>query len=46
MGPVSSKINLHQEFSWTITFKKPNKNTILEFKNYIKKPKNTMQNHI
>ena len=27
-------------------FKKPNKNTIIEFKNYIKKPKNTMQNHI
>ena len=26
--------------------KKPNKNTILEFKNYVKKPKNTMQNHI
>ena len=22
------------------------KNTILEFKNYFKKPKNTMQNHI
>ena len=25
---------------------KPNKNTIIEFKNYIKKPKNTMQSHI
>ena len=31
-----------------MTFKKPNKNknTIIEFKNCMKKPKNTIQNHI
>ena len=32
--------------NYYITFKNLNKNTIIEFKNYIKKPKNTMQNHI